>query len=77
MQEVAGFKERVKTVMIASAKVYKQNYVDYEYLICSDAFSLKDYYVSGGRVCQGDGGLTQIAPNEKAIAFATLLLYLK
>lgn len=40
-----SFKERVKNVIINEAKAYKQNYVDYEYLICSDAFVINDYYI--------------------------------
>ena len=44
MLEVS-FKERVKNVAISVVHDYKKNYVDYEYLICSDAFVVKDYYI--------------------------------
>lgn len=33
-----SFKERVRNEAIANAKFYKANFVDYEYLICSEAF---------------------------------------
>ena len=33
-----SFKERVREEMINAAIQYKQVYVDYEYLICSEAF---------------------------------------
>lgn len=33
-----SFKERVRNEAIANAKFYKVNFVDYEYLICSEAF---------------------------------------
>ena len=32
------FAERVRNEAIANAKLYKDNFVDYEYLICSEAF---------------------------------------
>lgn len=44
MEEVS-FKERVKNTAIAEAKNYKKNYVDYEYLVCSSAFEIKNYYI--------------------------------
>lgn len=40
-----SFKERVRLEMIKAAKQYKANYVDYEYLICSEAFVRNDYYI--------------------------------
>jgi len=45
MSEEISFKERVKNEIISAAKVYMQIYVYYEYLICSDAFIAKDYYI--------------------------------
>ena len=33
-----SFKERVRNEAIANAKFYKSNFIDYEYLICSEAF---------------------------------------
>ncbi|MCT4686652.1 PBECR4 domain-containing protein [Vallitalea sp.] len=44
MSEIS-FKERVKNILIDESKAYKQNYVDYEYLICSNAFKIKDSYI--------------------------------
>lgn len=36
--EIVSFKQRVKNEAIKNAKLYKQNFIDYEYLICSKAF---------------------------------------
>lgn len=44
MVEVS-FKERVRLEMIKEAKRYKEIYVDYEYLICSEAFKKRNYYI--------------------------------
>lgn len=38
------FKERVKETLIVESKQYKNNFVDYDYLICSKDLSQKDYY---------------------------------
>lgn len=40
-----SFKERVRQTVIDCSKKYKSNYVDYDYLICSEAFTKKDYYI--------------------------------
>lgn len=40
-----SFKERVTQVAIAQAKVYEQVFLKYEYLLCSEAFSDKPYYI--------------------------------
>lgn len=40
-----SFKERVAQVAIAQAKVYDEVFLQYEYLLCSEAFSAKDYYI--------------------------------
>lgn len=40
-----NFKERVKDILISEAMAYKESYVNYQYLICSDAFEHKKYYV--------------------------------
>ena len=42
-----SFKERIRLEMIKAAKEYKEMYVDYEYLICSEAFKQKNYYIIG------------------------------
>lgn len=40
-----SFKERIRLEIIKAAKKYKEVYVDYEYLICSEAFEQKNYYI--------------------------------
>lgn len=40
-----SFKERVRLTMINMAKLYKDKYVDYEYLICSGGFVKNHYYI--------------------------------
>lgn len=40
-----SFKERVRQTVIDCSKKYKSNYVDYDYLVCSRAFTKKDYYI--------------------------------
>lgn len=40
-----SFKERVRLTMINMAKLYKNKYVDYEYLICSGGFVKNHYYI--------------------------------
>ncbi|MBK1809337.1 hypothetical protein JHL18_01585 [Clostridium sp. YIM B02505] len=44
MEEIS-FKDRVRSTAISEAKAYKNKYVNYEYLVCSEAFVLKDYYI--------------------------------
>lgn len=45
MAKEKSFKERVKDALIKNAYSYKKYYVDYEYLLCSKAFSNNDYYI--------------------------------
>lgn len=40
-----SFKERVKETVIQNAYLYKKYFVDYEYLLCSEAFVKNEYYV--------------------------------
>ena len=40
-----SFKKHVCMEIIKAAKQYKEIYIDYEYLICSEAFIQKDYYI--------------------------------
>lgn len=40
-----SFKERVRLTMISMAKLYKEKYVDYEYLICSGGYVKNHYYI--------------------------------
>lgn len=43
--EEESFKEHVRKEMMKEAKRYKEIYVDYEYLICSEAFEKRNYYI--------------------------------
>ena len=45
-----SFKERVKNEAIANAKLYKDNFIDFEYLVCSEAFE------NGYRIIKADKG---------------------
>ena len=40
-----NFKERVRQEIVKESKRYKEIYVDYEYLICSEAFVERKYYI--------------------------------
>ena len=40
-----SFKSRIKLEIMKFAKLYKRMYLDYEYLICSEAFVKKDFYI--------------------------------
>lgn len=40
-----SFKERVKNIVINESKNFKEIFIDYEYLVCSSAFVMKDYYI--------------------------------
>ncbi|MCM1386325.1 MAG: PBECR4 domain-containing protein [Bacillus sp. (in: Bacteria)] len=40
-----NFKKRVCLEIIQAAKRYKEVYLDYEYLICSEAFEYNKYYI--------------------------------
>ena len=44
MAEQKSFKERVKDTVIQNANSYKRYFVDYEYLLCSEAFENNEYY---------------------------------
>ena len=44
MAEQKSFKERVKDTVIQNTNSYKRYFVDYEYLLCSEAFVNKEYY---------------------------------
>lgn len=43
--ESLSFKERIVQVAIEQAIHYKEVFVDYEYLLCSEAFVKRDYYI--------------------------------
>ncbi len=40
-----SFKERILTELLNASRQYKKVYLDYEYLIFSEAFKRKDYYI--------------------------------
>ena len=45
---VDSFKDRVRSEMINSAADYKYNFIDCEYLVCSDAFNDKKFFIIDG-----------------------------
>lgn len=45
MMAKESFKERVRQEIVKEVKKYKEIYVDYEYLICSEAFIKRNYYI--------------------------------
>ncbi|MCD8045994.1 MAG: PBECR4 domain-containing protein [Clostridiales bacterium] len=45
MAEQTSFKERVKNTLISLAPQYKYYFINYEYLLCSTAFTKKPYYI--------------------------------
>lgn len=47
MEGQKSFKERVKETVINNAASYKWYYLNYEYLLCSKAFTQNDYYIVG------------------------------
>ena len=44
-----SFNERVRQEAVKYSKVYKSNFLDYDYLICSDAFHENAYYIVSAR----------------------------
>lgn len=42
--EMMSFKERVKNAAIANAPIYEENFIKYEYLVCSKAYN-NDYHI--------------------------------
>lgn len=45
MENTKSFQTRVKESIIEYAKMYKEYFVDYDYLICSDCFQNANYYI--------------------------------
>lgn len=45
METKKSFEERVKDTVIEYARLYKDYFVDYDYLICSESFQKADYYI--------------------------------
>ena len=45
MEEQKSFSQRVKETVIQCAYSYKKYYVEYEYLLCSQAFEKNEYYI--------------------------------
>lgn len=66
MEEIS-FKERVRKAAIDGAKLYKENFIDCEYLICSKAFHEKQYYIAKadeGNYLHLIGVHTEMTPKE-------------
>ncbi len=63
-----SFKDRVLVEVIKYSKLYKKNLVDYEYLILSNNFKYKDFYIIH---CKAENymHLTGIRSNLKAVTF--------
>lgn len=68
MAEQKSFKTRVKEEVIKCSKLYKSLFVDYDYLICSDAFARSDYYIIQGHE-DNYRHLTGVATEVKAETF--------
>lgn len=68
MAEQKSFKERVKEAVIYNAYAYKKYFIDYEYLLCSDAFMKNEYYIISAH---GDNylHLTGLHTNMNAATF--------
>lgn len=45
---VVSFKQRVKNEAISNVKLYEKNFIQYEYLICSEAFRNKYCIIKSG-----------------------------
>ncbi len=48
MAEQKSFKTRVKEEVVRCSKIYKDLFVDYDYLLCSEVFVDSDYYIIQG-----------------------------
>lgn len=48
MAEQKSFKTRVKEEAIKCSRIYKELFVDYDYLLCSDVFAKAEYYIIQG-----------------------------
>lgn len=48
MAEQKSFKTRVKEEAVRCSKIYKDLFVDYDYLLCSGVFADSDYYIIQG-----------------------------
>lgn len=68
MAEQKSFKTRVKEEAIKCSKLYKKLFVDYDYLLCSDAFTKADYYIIQGHE-DNYRHLTGVATEVKAETF--------
>lgn len=44
-----NFKERVRKAAIDGARIYQEIFLNYEYLICSEAFNIEKYYIIDGQ----------------------------
>lgn len=48
MGDKPDFKTRIKETVVKAAKEYQDYFLDYDYLLCSDAFSKNNYYIISG-----------------------------
>ena len=66
MAEQKSFKERVKDTVIQNANSYKRYFVDYEYLICSEAFENGFHIIKSdkGNYLHLIGIHTELSPEE-------------
>ncbi|MGN0525988.1 MAG: PBECR4 domain-containing protein [Acutalibacteraceae bacterium] len=48
MEDNKSFKTRVKETIVKAAKEYQNYFIDYDYLLCSDAFLKNNYYIISG-----------------------------
>ncbi len=69
MPEIS-FKDRVRTEMIRSAADYQCNFIDCEYLVCSDAFTDKKFFIIDGKA-ENYKHLTGVNSALDPIAFFT------
>lgn len=49
MQGQVSFKDKVRQTVIQCASDYKSVFVDFEYLVCSTAFTINPYYIISGK----------------------------
>lgn len=68
MPEQKSFKTRVKEEAVRCSKIYKDLFVDYDYLLCSEAFTDAEYYIIQAHEDNYEH-LTGVGTNLKAATF--------
>lgn len=66
MPEQKSFKTRVKEEAVRCSKIYKDLFVDYDYLLCSEAFTDAEYYIIQAHEDNYEH-LTGVGTNLKAV----------